>query len=156
MLEVLRLRHRLPALPGRAGKAGVFIGAALAEAARFAFAHPVLLSLNFLLTVLKICLTGAAYWCMFNALGFPQASVLEIAPLVAITSLVAYLPISFNGIGTAEAAGIAVFGSVGMPPAAVLGTYLILRVLGLASAWIPAASWLLLVRRREARGQNIS
>ena len=145
-------RQRLAALPFiRRSKFASFLATALAEAARFAGAHPVLMSINLAITVCKIFLSGCAYWCLFKAFGYHQAGPLEIALLMAITSLVAYIPISFNGIGTAEAAGIAVFGSVGMPPAAVLGSYLILRTLGLAAAWIPAGAWLLLVRpRREA------
>lgn len=155
-LALLRWRHRLSALPFLTGsKAAAFMGAALAETARFARAHPALIAINVVLTFVKIVLTGTGYWCMFNAFGFPQSTPFDMATLAAITSLVAYIPISFNGIGTAEAAGIAVFGSVGMTPAAVLGTYLLLRSVGLASAWIPAGAWLLLGRRRaEARGQD--
>lgn len=155
-LLVLGRRH----LPGQAylerSKPVAFLRAALSEAARFARAHPGLIMINTLLTALKIYLTGSAYWCMFGAFGFHGASPLDITFLVAITSLVAYIPISFNGIGTAEAAGIAVFGSVGMTPAAVLGSYLLFRTLGLALAWIPAGLWLLLARpAAKAGGQNV-
>ena len=153
---LLRGRHRLPGREFfRRNKAAQFLAAALAEVARFSQAHPVLIAVNVVLTAVKIALTGTAYWCVFNAFGFHQTSPLDVVFLVAITSLVAYIPISFNGIGTAEAAGIAVFGTVGISPAAVLGTYLVLRALGLALAWIPAGLWLMLARPGNQAGDKL-
>ncbi len=126
-----------------------FAADALAETAAFARGHHRLIALNVALTLIKICVTGTVYWCMFRAVGAAPSSAWDVIPQVAVTSLVAYIPISFNGIGTAEAAGIAVFGSIGVGAANVLASYLLLRALGMAIAWIPAAAWLLLGRARR-------
>lgn len=123
-----------------------FARTAMGQTRALVLRRPGLMVLNLLLTVVKICLTGLAYWCMFRAFGFDQAPALEVIPLVAISSLVAYIPISFNGIGTTETAGIALFSALGVSATGVLASYLTLRALGLAVAWIPAGAWLLLVR----------
>jgi hypothetical protein len=57
--------------------------------------------------------------------------------------LVAYLPVSFNGIGTVELAGVALFGTVGVPAAAVFSGYMALRAMVLVIAWVPAGLFLL-------------
>lgn len=99
--------------------------------------------LNAGLTLLGIGLTGAAYWSMFAALGH-ESSLLELTLLMAACSIVAYIPVSFNGIGTVEAAGIALFGLIGLQAPAVLSAYLCLRLIVFALAWTPAILILML------------
>jgi uncharacterized membrane protein YbhN (UPF0104 family) len=128
------------------GRVVNFVRAALAQTRALALRRPGLIAMNTLLTGVKIGLTGLGYWAMFRAFGFDQPQPFDVIPLVAISSLVAYIPISLNGLGTAEAAGIALFGTLGVSAPGVLASYLVLRALGLAVAWVPAALWLLLAR----------
>lgn len=116
------------------------------EILRTCKAVPKLVLLNFLLTIAKTLLVGLSYWCMFRAFGqspAPGAVVL----LSAASSLVAYIPVSLNGLGTVELAGIALFATLGLPAPVVLAAYLLLRGMVLALAWLPAGAWLLLARR---------
>ena len=92
---------------------------------------------NVCLTILKFALIVLAYWCVFQALGQDQLEYQRALPLVATSALVAYIPVSFNGLGTVEFAGIALFGSAGVEQSAVLSAYLLLRVMVLAIAWLP-------------------
>jgi uncharacterized membrane protein YbhN (UPF0104 family) len=138
------MRACLPAALYRQRIVAFLIGAgreARAVGARF----PIRVAVNVILTAVKICLTGATYWCMFRAFDL-DVPLWRVIPMVAISSLVAYIPISFNGIGTAEATGIVIFGMLGVHRETVLGGYLILRALGFAIAWIPAAVWMLIRR----------
>jgi uncharacterized membrane protein YbhN (UPF0104 family) len=101
---------------------------------------------NVILTVLKFGCIVIAYWCVFRALGQNQLEYLRALPLVAISALVAYIPVSFNGLGTVEFAGIWLFGTAGVPEVAVLSAYLLLRVVVLTIAWLPVSLGLLKAR----------
>jgi uncharacterized protein (TIRG00374 family) len=128
-------------------KAGRFVLAVCQEAHSVATRYPMLVLLNIFITTVKIFLTGAAYLCMFRAFGADHAHLWSVTTTLAISSLVAYIPISFNGMGTAEAAGIMTFATLGVTKTAVLGSFLILRAINIAIAWVPAAIWLMFVRR---------
>ncbi len=84
-----------------------------------------------------------SYWYALQAMGQP----LTLAELPAITlcaasaGLVAYLPLSLNGIGTVELTGLTLFGALGLPPEKILAAYLWLRVATLIAAFVPAASF---------------
>lgn len=99
--------------------------------------------LNALLTVLKIVLTGSSYWFIFAALGYSDIGLWSVVSMAAASSLVAYLPLSLNGIGTVELAGVALFGTMGIPATAVFSGYLILRAIVFVIAWGPAGLLLL-------------
>ncbi len=107
--------------------------------------------INVMLTLLKIFLMGLAYWAIFRAMGVAGIDVLPMVPLVAASALVAYIPISFNGLGTVEAAGLVLFASLGIAAPIVLAAYLALRLVVLVLAWLPAAAWIL-AGRKEAAG----
>ena len=98
---------------------------------------------NFMITWIKVGLIGLSYWAVFSALGHTELSIMSVIPLMAASSLVAYLPISFNGLGTVEFAAILLFSSQNIDSATVLTAYLILRGIALTLAWLPAAIWLL-------------
>jgi uncharacterized membrane protein YbhN (UPF0104 family) len=104
---------------------------------------PQRVAMNFFLTVVKTGLIGASYWAVFRALGYADIPLLQVIPLVAASSLVAYLPVSFNGIGTVEAAGLILFSSLKIADPAVLTAYLLLRANVMILAWLPAAVWFL-------------
>ncbi|OGI42056.1 MAG: hypothetical protein A2150_00150 [Candidatus Muproteobacteria bacterium RBG_16_64_11] len=106
--------------------------------------------LNVLLTLLKTFMMGAAYWAIFRAIGVVEIDILSTVPLVAASALVAYIPVSFNGLGTVEAMGLMLFASLGIAAPVVLAAYLALRLLVLALAWLPAGVWILSGRREAA------
>lgn len=117
------------------------------EIADSALRHPGRTMANLALTVLKFAFIVLAYWCVFRALGQDQLEYLRALPLVAVSALVAYIPVSFNGLGTVEFAGIWLFGAAGIAKAAVLSAYLLLRVMVLTLAWLPASVALLTSRQ---------
>ena len=120
-----------------------FLQLTLRETMQVARCHPGRAAANMVMTSIKIGLIGGAYWCMFQALGHTEVALWRVIPLVAASSLVAYLPISFNGIGTVEITGVALFSTLGIAEPTVLSAYLILRVLVLALAWLPVGLWLI-------------
>ena len=109
--------------------------------------HPMRIALNLALTICKIGLIGLAYWFVLGGLGYPSLSPMLVIPVVAASSLIAYLPISINGLGTVEMGGILMFASLGISSTAVLSAYLTLRVLVFILAWTPSGIWLLLQRQ---------
>ena len=136
----------------RRGRMARFAISALREAKIAAIQHPWRLSGNALLTTVKIVLVGESYWCAFRALGYDGHDNFQVVFLAAASSMVAYLPISFNGIGTVEIAGVILFGWLGVPQAVVLSGYLLLRAMVLVIAWIPAGLWLLVATPRQQHG----
>lgn len=100
------------------------------------------------LTVTKLIVTGTAYWAMFYALGETDLPMLRVIVLATMAGLIAYLPISINGLGTVEAAGLFLFGQVGIGATTVISAYIGLRVLVLGIACGPALGWWVLSVRR--------
>jgi uncharacterized protein (TIRG00374 family) len=135
----------------RYDKMANFAAHTLHEVASVARNHPRRLIINIVLTTAKVVFTGASYWCVFRALGYEGISLWPVIFLAAASSIVAYLPISFNGIGTVEVTGIMLFSELGLPHTAVLSGYLALRVAVLLLAWIPAGLWLLATLRQQHR-----
>ncbi len=136
-------RRRLRAMfdttqPGLRG----FIGRCIGELAHTAYHHPKRVLLNCTLTVVKMGLIGLAYWCMFAAFGQLDARIWQVITLSATSSLVAYIPVSFNGIGTAEVTGIYLFSALAIPQATTLSVYLMLRLVVFMLAWAPVAVWM--------------
>ncbi len=101
---------------------------------------PLLLQ-NLLFSLCKLGLTGLAYWLVLcGSLTDPPGYVTTTAIAMG-AGLVAYVPISFNGLGTVEVSAMGMFGLLGVPGGTVLGIYLVLRVLTLALAWLPVLVW---------------
>ncbi len=124
--------------------------AALADARVTARLHPGLVALNAALTVVKFALVTTAYGCVLGSIGVMGVAVADLLSVVAASSLIAYIPVTANGVGTAEAAGVALFGALGVPAAAILSAYILLRLLVMALAWVPVGLWLAFAR--QARG----
>lgn len=127
-----------------------FLVHTLDETCSIASRYPRRIILNAALTVVKIALTGMSYWCIFAALGYGDIGPWRVVAIAAASSLVAYLPVSFNGIGTVELAGVALFGTLGVPATVVFSGYLALRAIALTIAWVPAG--LLLFRTGKQAG----
>ncbi len=117
--------------------------------------QPGAVALNFLLTLLKLMLIGTGYWLMLRAFGAEPPSILTTTALATASGLLAYLPVSFNGIGPVEVAGVALFGIHGIDGTVVLASYLALRATVLALAWIPAAAVLLTWRARPPTQEQV-
>lgn len=105
--------------------------------------QPGAVALNLLLTVVKLLLVGVAYWLMLRGFGANPPGPLTTAAVATASGLLAYLPISINGIGPVEAAGVTLFRLYQIPVAEILSGYLALRVTTLALAWLPASALLL-------------
>lgn len=132
-----------PLKPGPAGG----IGRTAKEFLIAVKSMPERIALNAIISLIKIGLTGGAYWAMFAALGYDGQPIWEIVSLATLAGLVAYLPVSFNGYGTVEATGLVLFGSLGIPAATVLAAYLGMRLLVLTLAWLPSSLFLLSMRQ---------
>lgn len=113
------------------------------EARKVVQKHPLKLGGNIILTLCKTILTGIIYWYVFQSLGYKETTILQITPLVAACSLIAYLPISINGIGTTEIAGIFFFSTVGISETSVLSTFIVLRFLIFIIGWTPVILYFL-------------
>jgi len=93
---------------------------------------------NFGLSVVKAALIGTAYWAMFQAMGATSLPWLLTLAVASASAVVAYVPVSVNGIGVVEAAGVSLFGLLEIGPALVLSTYIALRACVALIAGLPA------------------
>jgi uncharacterized membrane protein YbhN (UPF0104 family) len=116
-------------------------GRSIVELETTARRHPWRVVANLVLTLAKIAALGFAYWCTFSGLGSRQYDYGLLTLLMAASALVAYIPVSLNGIGTVEAAGIWLFGKIGIAAHTVLAAYLLLRALVLILAWVPVLTY---------------
>ncbi len=146
---VLIVRSQRPA----AGKLREFMFRISQEFSYTVRNHPLRLCINTCLTIVKIVFSGLAYFYAFQAFGYSELALLPVIGLAATSSIVAYIPISFNGLGTAELAGVALFSAIGIASSAVLSAYLTLRCVVMLLAWIPAGGWLLI--RHDSTSQAL-
>lgn len=109
-----------------------------AEFARIVRVRPGLLATNALLSLVKIALTGISYWLVIRGLAGSAPALPHVTIAAVSSGLVAYLPLSANGIGTVEAAGTGIFGALGLAADVVLPMYVLLRLANIVLAWIPA------------------
>ncbi len=112
--------------------------------------HPRRIVTNLALSIAKMALTGLAYWCAFSAMGYHHTDPVAVTLLAAASSLVAYIPVSFNGVGTVELAGVVLFGALDIPAYIVVSAYLLLRAIVLVLACMPLALGLAVSSTRSA------
>lgn len=129
------------------------IRSSVKDVVAFTLGHPGLVAINVLGTTVKILLIGTAYWYVFRAGGAASGHWLDIVLLVTVSSLVAYIPVSFNGLGTVEITGIVLFALLGLGEELVLSSYLVLRATVILIAWIP--SLLILLASGKDRRQAL-
>jgi uncharacterized membrane protein YbhN (UPF0104 family) len=130
------------AATGGAGLGGHFLNS-LHEAHAVVATKPGIVALNTLLTTVKLFVIGACYWAALRALSAEPGNIVDVTITANSAGLVAYLPLSANGIGTVEAAGVYLFGLNGLVAPVILASYLVLRVASLTLAWAGAALVLL-------------
>lgn len=80
------------------------------------------------ITFFRTLVLGCAYWFAIRAYG-PPSFFLHTLCLPIMAGLVAYLPISFNGLGTVEVSLVFLFNKIGLEAAQVISAALTLRVL---------------------------
>ena len=116
---------------------GSFIIGTLHNVYETCIKYPAVVFRNIIFTIIKVFLIGLAYAAAFWALGVEGPTVISITGLALASGLIAYLPISFNGLGTVEFAGVLLFKAIGIPEQVTLSAYILLRLSGLLIAWIP-------------------
>ena len=80
------------------------------------------------ITFFRVLVLGCAYWFAIRAYG-PPSFFLHTLCLPIMAGLVAYIPISFNGLGTVEVSLVFLFDKIGLEAAQVISAALTLRVL---------------------------
>jgi uncharacterized membrane protein YbhN (UPF0104 family) len=113
------------------------------EAHRVVATRPRAVIANTLLTLVKLFTIGVCYLAVFHALHAAPGDLFEVTVTANSAGLIAYIPISANGVGTVEAGGLYLFGLRGVAAPVVVATYLVLRFANLVLAWIGAALVLL-------------
>jgi hypothetical protein len=89
------------------------------------------------ITCIKLILSGFAYWIVLSAIAPAPPSLAATTVISQSAGLIAYVPISFNGLGTVEISAVTMFAAAGVDSASVLSTYVIMRVISLTAAWLP-------------------
>lgn len=112
--------------------AGRIVGV-LEFAADYARRHPARILVNLAGTLTRAALTVAGSWLLFRGLGV-TVGPLTILVVGYSATLVAYLPIAFNGIGTVEIAAVALYRTAGVAASSTLAMYVLLRGLIVVTA----------------------
>lgn len=82
------------------------------------------------ITLIRTLLLGGAYWLAIKSFSPSQSpSFIQALCLSIMGGMVAYIPISFNGLGTVEAAHIFLFNKIGIEAGPILSAILSLRVI---------------------------
>lgn len=101
---------------------------------------PPLLALeNVAVTLAKLAITGLSYWLIFRSMSQAPPSYVITTLVTQSAGLVAYIPISFNGLGTVEVSAIALFSRLNQDASIILTVYLVMRTLTMTVAWTPVA-----------------
>lgn len=110
---------------------------------------PTLIVFNVLLTAIKLLASGATYWLILTSITENTPSFFLVLSITQAAGLIAYIPVSFNGLGTVELSAMFLFDRAGVSPVTVLSLYLLVRAITMTVAWIPAIGliWLRLDRR---------
>lgn len=103
-----------------------FIKNTLSQLLGYGREYPFRLLLNCILTGLKVFFVMSSYHAILVSLGY-FLSVWEVGVSSIASGIVAYIPISVHGVGTVEASALWIFGRLGVSPADVLSSFLILR-----------------------------
>ena len=84
-------------------------------------------------------LIGLAYYLVFMALSVDRLTIIPTMLLCLSSGLIAYLPISLNGIGTVEATAYSMFALFNYQQDEILAVYLTMRAIVFIVAWVPGA-----------------
>ena len=112
---------------------------ALNEAHIIVRTRPAIVAVNLTLTFLKLVMIGLCYWATFRALQVSTASFMNVTVIANSAGLIAYIPVSANGVGTVEAGGVYLFGLLGVLAPVVLAAYVTMRIANFALAFLGVA-----------------
>ena len=110
----------------REGRLVRFIQNLSSQLLYFATHHPFLLLINLLLTCLKLGFVMLSYHAMLTSLGY-SLTIWKVGLAALASGIVAYIPVSIQGLGTVEAAALLNFKTLGVCSPDVLVCYLLLR-----------------------------
>jgi uncharacterized protein (TIRG00374 family) len=122
---ILRFSSFLPPA-WRENRLARFINNLASQLHYFTKHHPFLLLLNFSLTFLKLGLVILCYHAMMASLGY-DLSAWKVGQAALASGIVAFIPVSIQGLGIVEAAALLNFKTLGVSPSDVLACYLLLR-----------------------------
>lgn len=111
-------------------------------------------AINYFLTIIKVILTGACFWLLLKGLGLNDASFFTTVTMVSAAMLVAYIPISVNGMGTVEWAGVFLFDQVGIESPLVISIFILFRVINLVLALIPSSLFIAIYKKESSVSIN--
>jgi len=129
MLYFVSMLGNYRSLEGWLGRFSTFLKNMTSEILHYAARYPLRLLINLSLTCIKILLVMSCYYFIFSALGY-VISLWKIGISSIASGIIAYLPVSIQGIGTVEAAAVWIFGHLNISPADVLSGFLLLRACG--------------------------
>jgi uncharacterized membrane protein YbhN (UPF0104 family) len=121
----------------------------LFELINFAKQHPFLLTINLTLTCLKLGFVIISYHAMLACLGY-LLPVFKVGLAALASGIVAYIPISIQGLGTVETAALFSFRTLGVPAPDVLVCFLLLRTSIYVLATVAYVMTCFLDKRRKA------
>jgi len=121
----LRYTSLVPAVH-REGRFMRFINNLSSQILYFATHHPFFLLINFVLTCLKLGFVMLSYHAMLTSLAY-SLPIWKVGLAALASGIVAYVPVSLQGLGTVEAAALFNFKTLGVYPSDVLSCYLLLR-----------------------------
>jgi uncharacterized protein (TIRG00374 family) len=122
---LLRFLSFLPAAL-RENRLALFTNNLASQLQYFIKHHPFRLVLNFCFTPLKLGLVILCYHAMISALGY-DISAWRVGQAALASGIVAFIPVSVQGLGIVEAVALLNFKTLGVSPSDVLACYLILR-----------------------------
>jgi uncharacterized membrane protein YbhN (UPF0104 family) len=86
--------------------------------------------INISVTFIRTILLGSAYWVTINAYG-AEPSLIHVICFSIAAGMVAYIPISFNGLGTVEVSLVYLFSTIGVESAPIISAALTMRIVTL-------------------------
>ena len=108
------------------GRLARFSDNLLSQLLEFLKQHPCLLLINLFITCVKLFFVILSYHVTLVSLGY-YLKVWEVGLASLASGIVAYIPISIQGLGTVEAAALLNFKALSVSSADVLTCYLLLR-----------------------------
>ena len=93
--------------------------------------HRVLLVINFILTMVKWCITGVAFFVVFASFG-TSSNVFMIIIVSMTIIIINIIPITLHGLGLKEVAAIYLYGMINIPEDVAVVTSLLFSLLAYA------------------------
>lgn len=112
------------------------------------------LGANVLLSLSIVVLTALVWFAVGQAVGITQVSFFYFLLFNPLIAFVLLIPVSFNGLGTKEAAVVFFFGLVGVPPERALVMSLLFHVIIVVTSLPGALVWLRVRQAADVGGTS--